>query len=393
VLNVGGPFVLVADPDASVCRLLEALLAEAGYRVETRCDGRSFVEAFERFLPDLVVLDAALSGPTLARVKERRPETAAIVLGGAVDGAFDVVSKPVDRERFLTSVRTTVTLLEQARELRRLRAEVRETYGVERLLGASSPMRRLRARVRELAGGDGPLFVRGESGAGKELAARAMHYSGPRASKPFVDASGAATPEREIFARLEQAAGGTLYVEDFAALASSARERLLAATAARVVASGSACGEAVPVVDVPPLRDRLEDLQELAPYFLQVAARVEGRAVPSLSEETMRILLKHGWPGNVRELENAMHRAVVLCDTGRVDPPHLPPPLNKSSGYYRVPDAPAKNLVEAVEDLEKRMIREAMEKSGWVRGVAARELGVTERALAYKLDIYGIARA
>jgi DNA-binding NtrC family response regulator len=391
VLNVGGPFVLVADDDTAVCRLLEALLAEAGHRVETARESVGFAAAFDRFTPDLVVLGGALTR-VLPRVKERRPETVAIVLGGSVDGAFDVVPKPVDRDRFLACVRNAATLLEQARELRRLRAEVRDAYGVERLLGTSPKMRDLRARVRELAGVDGAVFVRGESGAGKELVARVMHYAGPRASKPFVDASGTATPEREIFARLEQAAGGTLYVEEFAALASTARERLLAATSARAVVSGPLCFEAVPVVDVPPLRERPEDLPELAPHFLQVAARVEGRPVPSLSDETLRILQRHGWPGNVRELENAMHRAVVLCDTGRVDPPHLPPPLNKSSGYYRVPDAPPKSLVEAVEDLEKRMIREAMEKSGWVRALAARALGVTERALAYKLDIHGIQR-
>jgi DNA-binding NtrC family response regulator len=136
----------------------------------------------------------------------------------------------------------------------------------------------------------------------------------------------------------------------------------------------------------------MEDLPELAAHFLALAARRERKATPALSAETTRLLKLHSWPGNVRELENVLARAVILCDAVEIGPPHLPKALVSKTPVRDVQIGGPTGLLEAVEQLERAMILDALEKTGWVKAKAARTLKLTERILSYKMDAYGISR-
>jgi DNA-binding NtrC family response regulator len=281
--------------------------------------------------------------------------------------------------------------------------------------------------------------VTGESGTGKELVANLLHAHGRRPEGPFVAVNLAALPEglveSEIFGhargsftgamrdrpgRFEEADGGTLFLDEIGEVPGSLQVRLLRALQSseivrvgenktrrvdvRVVAATNRDLEAevragrfredlyyrinVVRIHLPPLRERLEDLGPLAERFARAAALRHGRPPTELSREAIAWLSTYDFPGNVRELQNLIERAVLLCEGDVLRPGDVPLPRPAPSAA--APDAPF-DLTRAVEDLETRMIRSALERAGGVQTRAARELGVSERVLRYKLQKYGLA--
>ncbi len=336
-------------------------------------------------------------------------------------------------------------------ELAVVRAELgreRGRYDYTAIVGASSGMRRVFQQLDRIIESDLPVMIHGESGTGKELIARAIHFNGPRKAKAFVSENCAALPdtllESELFGHtrgaftgahkakkglLEQADGGTLFLDEIGDMSSEMQKKLL-----RVLQEGEfrAIGseERVKVdvrviaashhkleqlvkegkfredlyyrvnvlkVDLPPLRERREDIPLLAEALVARAAREAGRPAPHLPREVLAALAAHEWPGNVRELENEMRRLVVLSsDDVRLE--HLSqtvierraPLLNGNAGAR---GEPAGSIRDAVADLEKRSIEAALASCEGNKSRAAKLLGISRFALQRKLDKYDLASA
>jgi Nif-specific regulatory protein len=319
-----------------------------------------------------------------------------------------------------------------------LKLELRERYDFSNILGTSGPMRIVYEQVAQVARTDTTVLVRGESGTGKELIAQALHYNSLRAKRPFIKVSCAALPdsliESELFGyergaftgahaakrgRFELAEGGTLFLDEIGELNPStqikllrvlqAREyerlggtktiranvRLIAATnrdIEKAIADGKFRDDLyyrlnVFAIFIPPLRERRPDLLLLADHFLEKASIAHGKHIKRISTPAIDMLMAYHWPGNVRELENAIERAVVVCDGQVVHAHHLPPTLQTaaSSGASM-----SLSLKDAIAAYEKDLIQDALKTSRGNRAKAARLLNTTGRIMNYKVRELGI---
>jgi Nif-specific regulatory protein len=319
----------------------------------------------------------------------------------------------------------------------RVRArEERGAFEYANMIGTSAVMRQVYEEIGQVARTTATALILGESGTGKELVAQAIHANSDRARQPFIQINGAAFPETlfeaELFGhergaftgavsrkkgRLDLAQGGTLFLDEIGELPLStqvkllrvlqSREferlggtqtlkadvRLVAATNKNIsaaVASGAFREDLyyrlnVFTITLPPLRDRRADVPALAEYFLEKYAEEHRRQVRRFSSSALDVLCQHGWPGNVRELENAIERAVVVCDGFVVEEAHLPELIRSAGGTK---PAHKLSLAEAVEHLERQMIEHALRESRGNLARASRTLGTTERILRYKVRKY-----
>ena len=319
---------------------------------------------------------------------------------------------------------------------RKVEAPDRSAFEYANMIGTSAVMRQVYEEVGQVARTTATALVLGESGTGKELVARAIHANSDRASRPFIQINGAAFPETlfesELFGhergaftgavsrkkgRLDLAQGGTLFLDEIGELPLSTQVKLLRVLQTRqyerlggtetltadvrlvaatnrdmqaAIAAGAFREDLyyrlnVFTITLPPLRDRRSDVPAIAEYFLAKYAAQHGRKIGRISSGVLDVLASHSWPGNVRELENAIERAVVVCNGYVLEERHLP------AGLRSVPRAKAArvpNLAEAVEELERRMIDEALRTAGGNVSRAARTLGTTERVLRYKVEKY-----
>ncbi len=320
-----------------------------------------------------------------------------------------------------------------AEENRRLRGELRERFRPEGLVGASHEMREVYEQIARVARTDATVLILGETGTGKELVARAIHYASERSSGPFVRVHCAALPESlvesELFGhvrgaftgavrdrqgRFEAAHGGTLFLDEIGDIAPAVQVkllrvlqeqefervgdtrpirvnvRLIAAThrdLAAMVADGRFREDLyyrlnVFPIYVPPLRKRPADIPLLANHFLRLYGERSGRKVTAISPEALQQLLAHTWPGNVRELENTIERAVLVCDGSIIEPRHLPPVLQAIPVQS---DSVGSGLAAQVAALERRLILDALNSTEGRIAPAARLLKTTPRILAYKM--------
>ncbi|MFT3924111.1 MAG: sigma 54-interacting transcriptional regulator [Myxococcales bacterium] len=322
-------------------------------------------------------------------------------------------------------------------------AEVRPRSGVafdySNMIGTSTCMRRIYEEVAQVAGTRATVLVLGESGTGKELVASAIHANSTRARGPFVKINTAAVPESlfesELFGhergaftgalqrkkgRLDLAQGGTLFLDEIGDLPPAAQVKLLRVLQNRefervggtetikadvriIAATNKHIERAVQegqfredlyyrlnvfTITLPSLRERCGDLPGLIQFFTERYGRQHQRMGLRVSPAAGQLLAQHTWPGNVRELENAIERAVIACDAGVIEERHLPQHLRRSVSE---PNTPRGGLAQAVEELERRMISEALQRSEGNMAKAARELGTTERVVRYKVGKYGIS--
>ncbi len=314
----------------------------------------------------------------------------------------------------------------------------RAVFEYANMIGTSAAMRRVYEEIGQVASTSATALILGESGTGKELVALAIHANSERAQGPFVKMNGAALPdtlfESELFGhergaftgavarkkgRLDMAQGGSLFLDEVGDLPLATQVKLLRVLQFReyerlggtetlkadvrvIAATNKNVSSAVAkgtfredlyyrlnvfTITAPPLRDRLDDVPALSEYFLDRYARQHRRNIRRIGSGALALLRGYSWPGNVRELENAMERAVVACDGVVVDERHLPEAIRAVE--------PAKHtdrltLTGAVEELESRMIRDALRESAGNLARAARALGTTERIVRYKVQKYGL---
>jgi Nif-specific regulatory protein len=319
-----------------------------------------------------------------------------------------------------------------------LRLELRERYDFSNILGTSGPMRLVYEQVAQVARTDTTVLVRGESGTGKELIAQAIHYNSLRSKRPFIKVSCAALPESliesELFGyekgaftgaqtskkgRFELAEGGTLFLDEIGELNLAiqvkllrvlqgreyerlggtktirANVRLIAATnkdIEKAIADGAFREDLyyrlnVFAIFIPPLRERKPDLLLLADHFLEKASLAHAKHIKRISTPAIDMLMAYHWPGNVRELENAIERAVVVCDGQVVHAHHLPPTLQTAASSST---AMSLSLKDAIAAYEKDLIQDALKTTRGNRAKAARLLNTTGRIMNYKVRQLGI---
>jgi two-component system response regulator PilR (NtrC family) len=442
------PRALVVDDEPDIRELLSITLGRMDLEVATADDYRSAVHRLGEERYDLVLTDMRLpdgDGLDLVEwIQANRPgvPVAVITAHGNVEaavralklGAFDFISKPLDLVALRRLITATLTLNESLEETSR-----RSTL---RLLGDSKPMQQLRQMIAKVARSQAPVHISGDSGTGKELVARLIHESGPRADGPFVPVNCGAIPselmESELFGHrkgsftgavadkqglIRSAEGGTLFLDEVADLplhmqvkllrviqeksvrpVGDTREtavdvRILSATHRRLdelVKAGRFREDLyyrINVIElhVPALRERLEDVPQLVDVLLDRVSKQIGVVRPKMTDAALDRLLSYSYPGNVRELENILERAVTLCADARIEPGDIQ--LKQGAALVDLPpetDDTAEGLEGQLEHIEREAIVRALEQTRYNKTRAAELLGMTFRQLRYRVKKLGI---
>jgi two-component system NtrC family response regulator len=351
-------------------------------------------------------------------------------------GAFDYVTKPVGRDEFLHITGNALRLRELEEENFRLRSELEDRYGFGQIIGKGESMSRVFSLMEKVNETDTTVIILGESGTGKELVARALHYNGHRAKGPFVVVNCASVPdnlmESELFGHVKGAFtgahkdrdgkfriadGGTLFLDEIGDLKLDLQAKLL-----RVLQEGEVerLGEGTPhkvdvrviaathrdleemikrgefredlyyrisvyPVQLPPLRDRGEDLTLLLQHFIEKYGHERG---VGFTPEAIEILRRYPWPGNVRELENVVERALVLVKSGDIGPDALPSNIRGENVGIFPGEIPEDGIM--IEELEVELIRKALKKADGNQTKAAKYLGISRPTLIYRMEKYGL---
>ncbi len=463
------PAILIVEDERTLAKNVYTYLSRSGFDVRNAETGREAEGELEQFKPDVVLLDYRLPDTNglelLARIREIDAGIRVIVMTGegsvqiAVQamkaGAYDYLSKPLE----LKELRL---LLERAAGQDRLegaldyyRHKEAELSGIAKLLGDSPPMRELKQRMGQLLNAErqlneGPppsVLITGETGTGKEVVARALHYEGPRSDGAFIEVNCSAIPANLLEAELfgyergaftdarerkiglaEAADGGTLFLDEIGDVEASVQTKLLKLLEDRSVRRlGGLRDRAVDVrimsatnrplerlvqegrfrsdlffrlrvvqLELPALRERGDDILLLARHFLGLHARRYQKETLRLSPAAQDALLYYAWPGNVRELRNIMEQAVLMASSPLIEPEQLPlaPQLagagrvSGASGAAPEPDAGTEAL--NLESMERRALTQALEKTRGNVTRAASLLGLSRDALRYRIEKYGL---
>ncbi len=443
---------LIIDDEPDIRELLELTLSRMNIETFTAANIESAMAALAQEEFDLCVTDMNLpdgNGIDLVKfVQANHPTTPIAVLTayGSMEtaitalkaGAFDFVSKPVDLQRLRDLINTALKLKpsKKAEEI---------VPNDSPILGQSKLVQKLHIQVKKLARSQAPVYISGESGSGKELVAREIHRLGPRSEGPFVPVNCGAIPselmESEFFGHRKgsftgayedktglfiAAKGGTLFLDEVADLPLQMQVKLLRAIQEKAVrpvgsqkeiatdirilsATHKDLGQMVEAglfrqdlfyrinviqVNVPPLRERPEDINPLANHFLFKLATEWQMELPKLNGASERALADYRFPGNVRELENILERAVTLCDDEIITPEHLQLPTDgqpvakvgqHDTDHFLPTFSEGDSLEEYLVDIEKQAILKALEETRWNRTAAAKKLGMSFRSLRYRL--------
>jgi two-component system NtrC family response regulator len=443
--------ILVVDDEDTQRETLAGYLQKQGFRILQAGDGTRGLALLQEQAVDAVISDIRMPGMDglefLRRVKALNPEVSVILMTafGSVEdavtamkqGAEDYLQKPLDLDQVDIVIHRVLENRLLRTENRRLKEALRSRYQFAGIVSASASMERAVNLAARTADSRATVLIRGESGTGKEVLARTIHLAGARKDAPFVPLNVAALPESlvesELFGhekgaftgadrqrpgRLEQADGGTLFIDEIGDIPQAGQVKLLRvlqercfqriggtetlSVDVRILAATHQDLEGlikagrfredlffrinVISIRIPPLRERREDIPHLADHFLRKYAGEEGKDIRSLSREALDVLMKYDYPGNVRELENLIQRAVVLCRGDLITVEDLSLPRKES----RMKEGEARTLADRVAHLEKKLIMEALGKSGGNQSGAARALGLTERNLRYKMKKYGM---
>jgi len=444
--------ILVVDDEATQRELVCGYLKKQGFEVFSAPSAERALELFRREPVELILTDQRmpnLSGLDLLKAAQAiNPETSVIVMTayGNIEsavaamkaGAADYLTKPLHLEELLQKIQRIRERCRLYEENRELREELKERHRIEGIIGESGQMLEVISLVQRVAPSEATVLIRGESGTGKELIAKAIHYASPRAARPLVRINCAALPENllesELFGhergaftgavaarkgRFELADGGTLFLDEIGDLPLHLQAKLLRVLQERefervgssqtlkvnvrvlsatnrdldaMIRSGRFREELyyrlnVVTLLLPPLRERRQDLPALMEHFLKHFAAKNGKTIRGFSQAARQALLRYDYPGNVRELENLIERAVVLTRDDVVGRGDLPLTLEESEERTEQET----QLTAAVEGLERRMIKDALARADAIQTRAAEFLGITERALRYKLKKYGLS--
>jgi two-component system nitrogen regulation response regulator NtrX len=448
--------ILVVDDEAGVRASLTGILGDEGYLVDAVESGEASLLALEARKYDLLLLDVWLPKmdgiETLSRVRTLDPELPVVVISGhgsietAVKavrmGARDFVEKPLSLEKTLLAVKNALRQQRLESENRALKERIEHRYV---MVGESAALQRLRAEIAQAAPSNGRVLIYGENGTGKELVARNIHHQSLRAAGPFVEVNCAAIPEEliesELFGhvrgaftgalaakkgKFEAADGGTLFLDEIADMTLKTQAKVLrvlqeqklepvGGTASvtvdvRVIAATNKQLEEqiragafredlyfrlnVIPFQVPPLRERREDVPLLARHFVAEFSAEYGKRPREIGKEALELLMANPWPGNVRELRNIIERLVIMAPGDRIEAHHLPASLGAppAAAASTVADALPEfaSLAAARDDFERRYIWKRYQECGGNMSKTAEALRVERSNLYRKMKAFGL---
>ena len=453
--------ILVVDNERNIRETLRTILEEEGYDVLLAADGEQALHSCDGSV-NIVITDEKMPNMTgtelLRELKKRYPDLPVIMITAfdssrvAVEamkaGAADYFSKPVDPERILIVVQKIVDHQRLLQENIRLRGQLEGRFDIRSIVGHSKPIREIIDLVTTVAKTSSSVLVEGQSGTGKELIARALHYLGPRRNQPFVTVNCAAIPETlleaELFGyrkgsftdairdkkgRFEDAHGGTLFLDEIGDMTLALQAKMLRVLQQKeftkigderpirvdvriIAATNKNLADEIRAgrfredlfyrinvinIKVPSLTERREDIPLLVAHFLRRFNFEMGRNIQGLSDEAMQQLLSHSWPGNVRELENVLERAIILTKGHTIEADTIRKSLGSSPLHEHALDGFVESYFEqpntyttAVEDFERTLIRRALQRSGGALSKAATDLNISRHALRYQMQKLGM---
>lgn len=457
------PRVLTVDDEQVVCESIRRVLSAEGYDVSTSTSSRAGLELLRKEHFDLLLLDIKMpemDGVEMLRAaRDISPETEVLIITGyatietAVEaiklGAFDYLEKPVSPPQLLVATARALERKHLVDLTRRLRSELETRHKIGNVICSSPPMRKVMQLVSRVAPTNSTVLITGETGTGKDVIARAIHYNSARRDGPLVVADCASLAESllesELFGHVrgaftgavkdrkglaETARGGTLFLDEISTISPQIQGSLLRLLQEREIRPVGS-DKAVPVdvrlvaatnrnlqelVDegsfredlfyrmsvftilLPPLRERPEEIPLLAHHFIQRFSDEFGKPIDSITPRAMAILEAHEWPGNVRELQHAIERAVLLADGRTIDVDAIPAGGEQPGAIWAdVPDDAAtladrkqELRASAVDRIERLFVIKALRKAGWNVSQAARDVGMARPNLHALMRKHGI---
>jgi two-component system NtrC family response regulator len=446
--------ILVVEDDPLQRRLIKQNLEQEDYTVFDAASRKAALEVLGTYPVDIAIVDYRLDGETgvevIQEILKQNPLVTPIIVTAfasietAVEamrkGAYDYIVKPIDFEKFLLAVERALERQKLRQEVSVLKTSLEEKFSSKNLVLASARMEEVAALIAKAAKSDATVLIGGETGTGKDLVARTIHYSSRRKDGPYLAVNIPSLPETlvegELFGaekgsytgaherktgKFEAASGGTLFLDEIGDLTLQVQVKLLRflqdkefyrlgsskplKSDVRIIAATNQDLERlmkeekfradlyyrlnVIRIQVPPLRERKEDIPPLVDLFVKKYGAREGKKIAGISQEAMASLVRYQFPGNIRELENIIERAAVFAEGDYITLADLPVFLQeKSEDEIASPDLP---LTEKVRRLEVREIKRVLLETNGVKSRAARALGITERMLGYKMKIYNLS--
>lgn len=447
-----GKRVLVIDDEENLRHYLQMVLGEAGYQVEIAQDGEEALEKMQHHAWDIILCDIKMpkmDGMALLKTaKEKGLEGTIIMMSayGTVDtaveamkiGAYDYVSKPFNADEIILTLKKAEERERLREENIRLRDEVQRDYDLENIVAQSESMNNIFDLIKKVAQHKSSVLITGESGTGKELVARAIHYYS-RKDKPLISVNCGAIPdnllESELFGHVkgaftdaikskrglfEMAHQGTMFLDEVGELPQNLQVKLLRVLqdgeirrvgdtqashvdVAIIAATSKDLASEVKnnqfredlyyrlnvlPIQIPPLRERKEDIPPLVEFFIDVYNKKLGLGIKGVSHDAMERFLQYPWPGNVRELENIVERAMILAEGDTIVVEGLLMQMHRDEGSGL--GSSGMSIKKGAREMEIRLIKEALRQTGGNRLKAARILEISHKALLYKLKDYGL---
>ncbi len=451
--------ILVIDDEPFITKSLKQHLEKENLEVLTAESGEEGLEVFRSEIPDIVLLDLNMPGmsgiETLEAMRKINNEVVIIIITAHGDietavsaiklGAHDFVEKPFELDRISVLINKAMETVNLKREVNYLREEKYDAYSFDNIVGVSPAMQEIISLSKKIAESNAnTILIQGESGTGKSLLARTIHYNSSRASEPFVEITCTAIPEALIESELfghekgaftdakvakkglfEFASGGTVYLDEIGDIKQSTQAKLLRALEektfkkvgglkdikvnVRIIATTNKkdLEESVKNGDfradlyyrmkvlpiyLTPLRERKEDIIPLAMHHIMMFNKEFKKNITGISDEAQKLLLNYPWHGNARELRNIIERIFILEDTEIIHPDHIP---SEILNHYEAPvsdsmsiDMPNEGI--SLKDVEKDLITQALHKVNRNQTKAAKLLGISRDALRYKMQKFGL---
>jgi two-component system NtrC family response regulator len=447
--------ILVVEDDESLRRVMQVQLEKAGYKTAVAGDVPEALEILRLETQDVVISDLSLPGLSgldlLNRVRAEYPHTVTVMVtafgtvGSAVEamkaGAYDYLTKPVHPYELRTLIGRVLEKQSLVEEIGTLRSSIDQKFGFENITGHSPALMHTLESAARVAQTDATVLIRGETGTGKELLAKAIHFNSPRRDRFFSTINCGAIPrdllESELFGhmkgaftgalthkkgKIEIADGGTVFLDEIGEMPLDLQVRVLRLIQeheiekvgashsthieVRVIAATHRNLEAmvesgvfredlyyrllVVPIELPPLRARSQDIPELVCEFFNQSTSKYGRKNLKFPQDLLYNFCQYHWPGNVRQLQNLIERMVVLSPKDEISLDDLPDFLRHGpaspTGLTAIPDG------TTLDTVERQLILRALEKSNWNQSRAAQQLGITRKILLSRLAKYGIEK-
>jgi len=448
------PSILVVDDEPLQRDILKTILEDSGYETHTASSGAEAVKITKAFNPEVILTDLKLGEMNgvelLGEVKKEQIVPAVIIMtaygtvSSAVEamkkGAFDYLTKPLDKDVLLITVKRAFERAELLRENLHLQKALFDRFKIEGIIGNSEKMTEAVEIMKKVSSSPATVLILGESGTGKELVARAMHYNSTRRTRPFTAINCAAIPENLLESELlgyepgaftgalsrrigliEATDGGTLFLDEVGDLPHMTQSKILRVLQdkeirrlggkdtikvnVRFIAATNKDIEKelqkgnfredlyyrlkVVTIELPPLRERKEDIPALTDFFIKKYNQEFGKRIKGVEENATKTLMEYYWPGNIRQLESVMERAVLMCETPFINLNDIKSELRFSQGTGILDfDLPDEGI--NFEELEKELLKKAMHKANNVAAKAARLLGMSYKTFWYRLEKFGI---